>query len=195
MVLGNVIVGMGVSIFKLSCLGNDAYNAMTMALADFLSIPFGHFSAMAGILMFLVQIVVGRKYIGIGTVVNSLLSGYIVSFFYNIWMYMFEVPSQLPIKLVIMVLGVVACGLGLSMYQMADTGISPYDSYALIIAEKCKKIPYFWWRMLFDGSCALIAFLAGGLLGIGTIVCAFGLGPCIQFFNVYVTGKLLKKEK
>ena len=38
MLLGNVFLGMGVSIFKFAGLGNDAYNAMMMALSmqDFL---------------------------------------------------------------------------------------------------------------------------------------------------------------
>lgn len=34
MLLGNVFLGMGVSIFKFAGLGNDAYNAMMMALSD-----------------------------------------------------------------------------------------------------------------------------------------------------------------
>ena len=33
MLLGNVFLGMGVSIFKFAGLGNDAYNAMMMALS------------------------------------------------------------------------------------------------------------------------------------------------------------------
>ena len=34
MLLGNVFLGMGVSIFKFAGLGNDAYNAMMMALSN-----------------------------------------------------------------------------------------------------------------------------------------------------------------
>ena len=194
MLTGNVIIGMGVSIFKLSCLGNDAYNAMLMSLSDLISIPYGHFSALFSAALFVIQLVWGRKYIGIGTIVNSFLSGYIVAFFYDVWIKIFEVPTSFPVQFVIMFLGVVACGLGISLYQSSDVGVSPYDSLSLMTAERFKKVPYFWGRMLSDATSALIAFLTGGLIGIGTLVCAFGLGPFAHFFNVHFTEKILKKE-
>ena len=34
MLLGNLILGLGIAIFKLSGLGNDPFSAMMMALAD-----------------------------------------------------------------------------------------------------------------------------------------------------------------
>ena len=43
MLLGNVFLGMGVSIFKFAGLGNDAYNAMMMALSDVVGIPYARF--------------------------------------------------------------------------------------------------------------------------------------------------------
>lgn len=194
MVIGNIFLGMGVSIFKLSCLGNDAYNAMVMALADCSGIAYGHFSAITGAVLFIFELIWGRKYIGIGTIVNSLLTGYITTFFYHIWLYCFEIPSAFPVRIVVMVLGVVTCGLGISLYQTPNVGTSPFDSLSLIVAEKVTRVPYFWWRMLSDGLCALIGFMAGGLIGVGTLVCAFCLGPFVHFFNVHLTEKLLDQK-
>lgn len=195
MFIGNTIIGMGVSIFKLSCLGNDAYNAMLMSLSDCTSIQYGHFSALFSAVLFVFQLIWGRKFIGIGTIVNSFLSGYIVTFFYNIWLLLFGIPTAFPVKFIVMFLGVVACGLGISLYQSSDAGVSPYDFISLKAADKFKKVPYFWWRMLTDATSALIAFLTGGLIGIGTLVCAFGLGPFTHFFNVHLTEKILHKDK
>lgn len=193
--IGNTILGMGVSIFKLSCLGNDAYNAMLMSLSDCFKIQYGHFSALFSACLFVFQLIWGRKFIGLGTIVNSFLSGYIVTFFYNVWLWLFEVPTAFPVKFVVMFIGVVTCGLGISLYQSSDVGVSPYDFLSLIAAEKVKKVPYFWWRMLTDATSALIAFVSGGLLGTGTLVCAFGLGPFVHFFNVHLVDRFLKKEK
>lgn len=190
--IGNTILAMGVSIFKFSCLGNDAYNAMLMSLSDCTKIQYGHFSALFSAGLFIIQLIWGRSYIGLGTIVNSFLSGYIVTFFYNVWLWMFEIPTAFPVRFVVMFIGVVACGLGISLYQSSNVGVSPYDFLSLVAAEKCKKIPYFWWRMLTDATCALVAFLSGGLLGIGTLVCAFGLGPFAHFFNVHLAEKILK---
>ena len=47
MLLGNVFLGMGVSIFKFAGLGNDAYNAMMMALSAFPMQDFLRFSVWA----------------------------------------------------------------------------------------------------------------------------------------------------
>lgn len=191
MFLGNVFLGMGVSIFKYAQLGNDAYDAMVMALADCAGIEFGHFFALFSLGFFVLQLFIGRKYIGIGTVTNCFLLGYIVSFFYRIWTSFGETPDHLLIQLIIMVVGVVLTGMGLSMYQKPDVGTSPYDSLSLILAEKIKKVPYFWWRMLTDAICVLVAFLAGGLIGIGVLAAAFLLGPFVAFFDRHLTEKLL----
>ena len=93
-----------------------------------------------------------------------------------------------------MVIGVIICSLGVSMYQRPDVGVSPYDSLSLIMDEKLPKISYFWCRMSNDVICALVAYFAGGLVGIGTVIAAFGLGPIVHFFNIHVTDKLMKTE-
>jgi uncharacterized membrane protein YczE len=46
-----------------------------------------------------------------------------------------------------------------------------------------------------DACCALICFLAGGIVGIGTLVSAFGFGPFIQFFNKTVSEKILDSKQ
>ena len=38
MLIGNIILGLGIAIFKLSGLGNDPFSGMVMALAEFLMI-------------------------------------------------------------------------------------------------------------------------------------------------------------
>lgn len=193
MVLGNVFLGMGVSIFKLSGLGNDAFNGMLMALSDCIGVPYARFFVIFSLCLFAVELLTGRSFVGIGTVVNTFFLGYIVTFFYNVWISLFPAPGSLAAQVIIMCAGVVVGSFGISMYQTPDVGVSPYDSLSLILARRFTKIPYFWCRMFTDGLCALTCFLAGGLVGLGTLVAAFGFGPFIQFFNVHFTEKLLKE--
>ena len=123
---------------------------------------------------------------------NAVCLAYITTFFYNIYTGVFGLELvALPVRLVALCVGVVICCLGLSMYQMPDEGVAPYDSLSLIMTERWPKIPYFWHRMSNDVLCALICYLTGGVVGIGTLVTAFGLGPVIHFFNRVFTGKLL----
>ena len=84
MLLGNVFLGMGVSIFKFSCLGNDAFNGMLMSLAECTGIEYARFFVIFSIGLFIIEFLTGKKYIGIGTIINTFLLGYIVTLFYEI---------------------------------------------------------------------------------------------------------------
>ena len=191
MCIGNILAGMGIAIFKLSGLGNDPFSGMNMAVSAKIGIAYGNFQVMLNVVLLIIEIVFGRKFIGLGTVVNAVFLGYIVTFFYNIFVGASLEPDRMAERLVILCIGVVICCLGLSMYQMTNAGIAPYDSISLITSERWPKVPYFWHRISNDAICALVCYLSGGIIGIGTLVTAFGLGPVIHFFNRVFTGKLL----
>ena len=131
-----------------------------------------------------------------GTLVNGLGCGFIITFFYDIIAGWFGPAEQLPIQLLWVVIAVPVTAFGCSLYQTADLGVAPYDSLALALQDHLHK-PYFGCRVFTDALCAVITFLLGGLVGIGTLVCAFGLGPFIQFFNGLVSERVLqyKPEK
>ena len=50
MLIGNVFLGIGVSIFKLSGWGNDPFSGMIMALSDLFGISYGSFLIIFNIL-------------------------------------------------------------------------------------------------------------------------------------------------
>ena len=180
---GNLLIAVGIALFKQSVLGNDPYTGMNMALADLLSIPFPLLQLGVNLVFFIIQLVCDRRLIGFGTVINALLIGSLVDMFYRVSLICFGLPSVFWVKLIVMVIGMLICCLGLSLYQTADLGVSPYDAVSLILDRKLKRIPYFWCRIFTDGLCALICWLAGGIVGLGTLVTAFGFGPVISLFN------------
>mgnify|MGYP005931902175 CR=1 FL=1 len=194
MCIGNVFMGMGIGIFKLAGLGTDPFSGMNMAVADMIGMAYGNFQLIVNIVLLIIEIAFGRRFLGIGTVVNAVCLAYITTFFYNIYTVVLGVElTALPIRLVALCVGVVICSLGLSMYQMPDEGVAPYDSLSLIMTEKWPKIPYFWCRVSNDAISALVCWLAGGIVGLGTLVSAFGFGPFVQFFDTHFTSKVLAK--
>lgn len=194
MVGGNLIIGLGVALFKLSAMGNDPFSAMSMAVSAKLGVDFSIAYIGASALCFIVELLFGRGYIGIGTIVNWYGVGFVTTFCLNLITKYWEIPQSLPVHLLIMASGMLVLSLGASMYQTADLGISPYDALALIF-EKRTPIPYFWCRICTDSVCAALAFFLGGLVGLGTLVCALGLGPFITFFNRHVSQKLCGENK
>lgn len=190
MVVGNFILALGISILKWSHTGNDPYSGMNMALADVVGVSYGTFLICLNCFIFLIEIIWGRKYIGPGTIVNWFLLGPVVDVVYPLIYNTFGAPSTLWQQLLLAVLGVVVISFACSVYQTSDAGISPYDSLA-VIGEERTPVPYFWCRMFCDAVCALVCFLAHGVVGIGMLFCAFGLGPVIAFFNRYFSVPVL----
>ena len=191
MFAGNVFLSMGVAIFKLSSLGNDPFNGMVMGLSDCFGMAYANFLVIINLLIFAVEIIFGRHLIGWGTIVNAFINGYMATFFYNA--FSAAIPAtQMWQRVLCVLIGVVVCSFGLSMYQGSDVGVAPYDALSLIMNKRL-HIPYFWCRMSNDVVCALICFFSGGIIGLGTIVCAFGLGPVIHFFDDHFTNKILQK--
>lgn len=195
MCIGTIFIAMGVAIFKFAALGNDPFNAMSMALGGCTPITYANWCIIVNGGCFLIQLLLGRHYIGLGTVVNALFQGYIVTFFYFLFTSYLPAPGSLWVKLLVMCIGVIVCCLGISLYQTADVGVAPYDSISLIMTERLKKVPYFWCRISNDAICAIVAYVTGGLVGIGTVVCAFGLGSVTHFFNKHFTEPLLAQRK
>lgn len=193
MLIGNIFVGLGIAIFKLSGLGNDPFNGMIMGIADYIIMEYAVLALVINGLVFLLEIIFAKKLIGMGTIINAFLTGYIVTFFYDIFIFTIGSPELLSHKILTLCIGIVICCLGVSMYQSSNMGISPYDSMSLILTEKFPKVPYFAYRIFTDSICAAICFISGGIVGLGTLVTVVGFGPVVQFFNVHFSHKLLQR--
>ena len=147
------------------------------------------------VLFFALQFWFGRKYIGLGTFVNGIGIGFIVTAFYDPIAAFFG-PAEalgLPVQLLWVALAVPVTALGASLYQTADLGIAPYDYLSLGLRDYT-PFPYFGCRVFTDALCALLCWLLGGLVGLGTLICAFCLGPFIQFFNGTVSERVLQYQ-
>ena len=103
----------------------------------------------------------------------------------------FGSADTLPVQLLWVAVAVLVIALGCSLYQTADLGVAPYDALSLMLADRL-PVPYFGCRVFTDALCAVLAFLLGGLIGLGTLICAFGLGPFVQFFTRHFSEKMLR---
>ncbi|MEE8807572.1 MAG: hypothetical protein SOI44_04020 [Lactimicrobium sp.] len=193
MIVGNVILALGIALFRFSCTGNDAYTAMNIAISNKIGWQLGNWQLLVNIALLVVEFLAGRQYIGWGTIVNGALLGYMVTFFYNLLCAGFSLPVAFLAKIVVMLVAMVITSYGSSLYQASNEGIAPYD-YAAICLRDHLHLPYFGCRVFTDALCALIAWLSGGLIGIGTLVCTFLLGPLISLFTRLVNAKLLGVE-
>ena len=194
-VLGNVIIGVSVAGLAYSLMGNDPFTAMNMAISDGLGVGLGTYQLIVNFLLLIIQLIWGRNYIGFGSIVNMCFAGYVIEFTGYGLNTLFGDSSQYTFlqRLIIMLISLVVVSFGVSMYQTASLGVSPYDFLALGLTDHLQK-PYFVIRVGTDVSCVLVILIAvfSGFitwnlshLGIGTICVAFFLGPLVNAFNAF----------
>lgn len=182
MLVGIVIISLGVALFKFAHLGNDPFNALNIRSAELAGLTLGVQNLIYNAVFFTMQMIWGRRYVGFGIVANAVCCGFIITFFYDFLTAHFAQAATLPAQLPWVAAAVVCTSLGISLHQTSDLGVAPYDYLALGLRDHT-PLPYFCCRLFTDTLCALLAFLLGGLLGLGTLICAFCLGPLIQFFQ------------
>ena len=191
MIAGVVIIGIGIAVFKFSHLGNDSISALNLRLAELVGLPFSIENVLMNLFLFVPQLIWGRRYIGLGTIINSFCIGFIVTLTNNAMAAVFGSADTLPAQLFWVAVGVLVVAFGCSLYQTADLGDAPYDALSLMMSDRL-PLPYFGCRVFTDALCALLAYLLGGLIGLGTLICAFGLGPFVQFFTKHFSEKVLR---
>jgi len=184
--VGNILIALGIAFFVAASFGSDPHSAMMLSIAGKLGTTFGPVFWGASAVYFVIEFIWGRHLIGIGTFFNWFLVSFFSDWFQRILGSACTDPGFL-LRIFFMIAGLLIISMGLSLYQTVDMGVGPYDSLAIIMDERL-PLPYFWCRIICDGTCALVSLLLGGfgtLIGIGSILCAFGLGPFITFFNKY----------
>lgn len=190
---GILLIAVGVVLFKVSLMGNDPSTAMVIAVGANIGVDFGLVLIAMHCLCFVVEALWGREMIGAGTFLNWFLIGPMASRLETFLLARFTVPDAFVARLPIMLLGVVVLSFAAALYQTADLGIAPYDSLSIILSRKSGR-SYFWCRILTDALCVAVAFALGGIIGLGTLFCAFGLGPLISLFSRRVAEPVLEKK-
>ena len=192
-VLGNVFIGIGAAGLRLSLMGNDPYTAANMALSEGFHMGLGNYQLLVNVLLLIIQLIWGRAYIGFGSIVNMCFLGYIIQFVMPIIQTLVGDGNEKSFmyRFIYMLISLIILSFGLSMYQIANLGVSPYDYLALGMTEHFKP-PYFVNRVITDAFCVMLIVVAActgfiswadSNLGVGTVLAAFCLGPFVNMFN------------
>jgi len=180
-VIGVLTAGFSVGIFNFSMFGMDPFQVFAHGLGRLIPIGYGTFYAIVNLIMLIFIFFIDKKKIGLGTMINIFLLGYVVQF--SSWLFTTMIPDpNLIIRGISLIIAIVIICFGSAMYFTGNLGVSTYDAVALIMAEK-KIAKFHYCRIATDLLCTLIGFLLGATVGIGTLITAFFMGPIISFFN------------
>ena len=188
--VGLIIAHLGVTLFLLTNLGADPFNVMIQGLR-LLVIGTGALTPTHGtvhmcvcFLIILVLLIVDRSYVKAGTVVCMFCGGPIIDFFTWLLGSLGIGQAGLAVKIAVLVLGCCILASGMSLVIRSEAGTGPNDLVAVVISDKT-RIRFGAVRIATDVLFVLIGFLLGGKFGIGTIICAFLVGPVAEFCMPY----------
>ena len=141
----------------------------------------GRVHLLVSLLIMVVLLVVDRSYVGIGTVLCMALGGPIIDV-YTLWLAPFlNETLPLAVRVPMLAVGCVILAFGMTIVIRSQAGTGPNDLVAVVLSDKSGK-PFGPVRIGVDLTFALVGFALGGVVGIGTIICAFLVGPAAQLF-------------
>ncbi len=174
---GILLLSLGITLtIKGQVFGVGSWDVLHIGLAKTLGLTIGTWSILIGLAIIAFDMVVTKKFPLPGTFIDMFLAGIFIDIF-NYW-----IPEidGFWMQLLSYISGLVLLGWGCGMYMVANLGIGPRDSLMLLMVHKLG------WsvtrsRTTMEVTVAILGFLLGGPIGIGTALMAFGLGPIVQF--------------
>ena len=191
-IFGVLICGVAVGFFKRAMFGVDPFQSLMSGLDSIIPIDFGTLYVIVNVVMLLFSLIFDRHYIGLATFINLFLIGYIAEFSLNTLEKFFPALG-IPGRSVCLIIGILIICVASSFYMTADIGVSTYDAVALIISNTWHIGKFKYVRIVTDVICVILGvmlyFLSGApvsgigaVVGAGTIITAFFMGPLVDFF-------------
>ena len=184
--LGLIIAHLGVTLFLLANEGADPFNVLIQGLrfliikTKIIEPTHGTVHMCIYFLIILALLFIDRSYIKLGTVVCMFCGGPIIDIFTLILKCFRIENASLFIKIIILTIGCAILAFGMSVVIKSNAGTGPNDLVAVVISDKSKK-RFGIIRIAVDVVFVLTGFILGGKFGIGTIICAFLVGPVADF--------------
>jgi len=181
---GLTLYGVSMGLMIRSGLGLDPWDVLHEALSRRTGLTFGTVTAIVGALVLLCWIPI-RQRPGVGTVANILVIAVAV----DLTLALVVSPSALPVRIVLLVAGVVLNALATATYIGVRLGPGPRDGLMTGFAARTG-----WSIRLVRTGIELTVlasgWLLGGTVGIGTVVYALAIGPLTQAFLPLVVWKM-----
>ena len=179
--LGVLLCGVSVALFKVSAFGLDPYQCFMGGLDRTIPIRYGTLHILVSIVLLVNAVRMDQRLLGVSTILNLLFLGYVVDGTSWLLRALFGAPS-LALRAVLMAVALPVTCYAAALYYSADMGVSVYDAIALHVSA-AKSWPFRFVRIGTDLACVLIGLALGEKPGVGTIITAFCMGPLISFMR------------
>ena len=170
---GLVLFGLSLALMVRADLGLGPWDVLHQGLARRLGLPIGTVTILVGALVLLAWVPL-RQRPGPGTVANVVVVGIAA----DGSLALLPTPHLLALRLALLLLGTVLMAVATGLYVGAAFGPGPRDGLMTGLARR--GIPVRVARTGIELTVLAFGFLAGGTVGIGTVVFALTIGPLVQ---------------
>ncbi|MDC0984097.1 hypothetical protein OAR10_01670 [Candidatus Pelagibacter sp.] len=173
LIFGLVIFGLGEGLLILSTTGNSPWSVLAEGISNTTSLSIGAATFFISVSVLFLWIFIKQKP-GLGTIFNII----IIAGMIDITLSFFDTPSSIWMKYFLAFFSVLLVGLGSGIYLVANLGPGPRDGLMTGLT-KLTNFPIALVRAFLEISAVLAGWYLGGTVGVGTLIFAFGIGPCV----------------
>jgi len=187
---GVIVTGFCIGFFQKANLGADPFTCFVTGIANLFHSTYSVFYLIVTGALLIAVFFVEKHYIGIATLINLFGTGTAAGLMYRLLDSVCPEPSM-PVRIGMMLFGILGTCFSASIYFTADLGVSAYDAVSLIAANKYKVMAFRLCRITTDLICVIVGFVCHVTIGIGTLITALFMGPVVQWFNTHVSEPFL----
>ena len=173
LVIGLFLFGLGEAILIASDSGVSPWTVLAQGISKMTNVSIGEatFLISISILLFWIPL---RQIPGIGTILNVI----IIASAIDLTLPYLPHPENFLLKILQASLGILVVGIGSGIYLSCNLGPGPRDGLMVGLQQITNKsIPTI--RTFIELSAVISGWFLGGIVGIGTILFVFGIGPCV----------------
>ncbi len=168
---GLTLFGLGVLIVSFT--GASPWSVLAQGISLNVNLSIGTITLLISITVLILWIPLGQKP-GMGTIFNAL----IIALMIDLCIKYVPTPSNYFNQLILAVISVMMVGIGGGIYLVSNLGAGPRDGL-MIGLQKITNLPVAAVRAFLEISVVSIGWYLGGTVGVGTLLFAFGIGPCV----------------
>ena len=183
LIFGLVIFGLGEGLLILSTTGNSPWSVLAEGISNTTSLSIGAATFFISVSVLFLWIFIKQKP-GLGTIFNII----IIAGMIDITLSFFDTPSSIWMKYFLAFFSVLLVGLGSGIYLVANLGPGPRDGLMTGLT-KLTNLPIALVRAFLEISAVLAGWYLGGTVGAGTLIFAFGIGPCVAL-GLFLVNKI-----
>ena len=179
---GLSLFGLGEGLLIVSFTGASPWSVLAQGISLNVNLSIGTITLLISIAVLILWIPLGQKP-GMGTIFNAL----IIAIMIDLCIKYVPTPSNYIHQLLLAVISVIMVGIGGGIYLVSNLGAGPRDGL-MIGLQKVTNFPIAAVRATLEISVVSIGWYLGGTVGVGTLLFAFGIGPCVAL-GLYLVDK------